>query len=280
MSAIEALAAWVAIGAIGMGMDVRAAGTSTAADSCAVGAPLPAYAHNDYANRHPLYDALSLGYQGVEADFHLVRGRLLVAHDLRDVRSDRTLEALYLRPLLAWVERCGYGLPDHPLLFNIEAKTEGYDAYHVLVRLLRTYHEILTVVRDGEEVVGPVQVVLVGWHPPLDSLVADRERFVAVQWDITDPASQVPSVPPHLIRLITVDYGKAIGWSGRGLRPAVADSVLTRLIRERDVVPGRLARVHNVPTRASVYRMLLDAGIDLIGTKDLTTSRDMLTERQ
>ena len=30
---------------------------------------LPAYAHNDYKNRKPLWDALRLGYRGVEADY-------------------------------------------------------------------------------------------------------------------------------------------------------------------------------------------------------------------
>ena len=34
---------------------------------------------------HPLFDALEQGFCSVEADIHLVDGKLLVAHDLKDV---------------------------------------------------------------------------------------------------------------------------------------------------------------------------------------------------
>ena len=244
-------------------------------DSCAVGTPIPAYAHNDYLNERPLFEALALGYQGVEADFHYVRGALLVAHDRHQVRSDRTLESLYLEPLREWVARCGTVLPSRkPLLLNIEAKTSGVEAYRALVRVLRRYRDILTVVRDGEEQPGPVQVVLVGWYPPLAELEAEPERLVAVQWYAdTEP---VPAMPAHLIRLVSVDYGDNVGWDGRGALPADAARVLQRLIAARDAVPGRIARVHNVPVDSMVYRTVLAAGVDLIGTQDLHATRALL----
>src|SRR5947207_7295225 len=62
--------------------------------------PLPqAHAHNDYEHTRPLLDALDNGFCSVEADIHLVDGRLLVAHDRAHVRPDRTLQSLYLDPL-------------------------------------------------------------------------------------------------------------------------------------------------------------------------------------
>lgn len=252
---------------------------SVAQDACTVGAPIPAYAHNDYRNPRPLFDALALGYQGVEADFHLVRGALMVAHDVHEVKPDRTLESLYLSPLRTWVARCGTVLTGgRPLLLNIEAKTTGFDAYRALVRVLRDYRDILTVVRDGQEIPGPVQVVMVGWHPPLDTLVGEEERLVAIQWYADDPAG-VPAAPAHLIRLITLNYGESVDWAGDGLPPSAADGLLERLVRARDAVPGRVARVHNVPVNGAVYRLVLDAGVDLVGTLDLAATRDLLVSR-
>lgn len=248
-------------------------------EDCAMGEPIPAYAHNDYENDRPLLDALALGYRGVEADVHLVDGRLLVAHDRLAVTEDRTLEALYLRPLTARVARCGSILGDGvPLLLNVEIKTGEARAYRALRRVLAAHRELLVRVVDGRVLPGPVQVVLVGWQPPREALEREAERLVAVQWVVTGPDTRVPDAPAHLIRLVSLDYGRTIGWAGRGVRPAAAGPVLEALRRARDAAPGRLARVHNAPVRASVYRLLFDHGVDLVGTTELDGTRAVLED--
>lgn len=248
--------------------------------SCTVGSPIPAYAHNDYENEHPLYDALALGYQGVEADVHLVRGQLLVAHDRFQVSDDRTLESLYLAPLAARVHRCGTVLHGGtPLLLNVEIKTGEERAYRALRRLLGRYRGMLTTVTAGVEHVGPVQVVLVGWHPPVEALAEEPERLTAVQWMIRRPDDRVPDAPAHLIRLVSLDYGTTIGWSGSGVRPAAVRAMLEALSGARDAAPGRVARVYDVPLDATVYRVLLEFGVDLVGTKDLAGTRTLLGTR-
>src|SRR5436190_6302175 len=64
-----------------------------------------AHAHNDYEHKRPLFDALSHGFCNVEADIWLVNGRLLVAHDLRDTKPEKTLQSLYLEPLRALAKK-------------------------------------------------------------------------------------------------------------------------------------------------------------------------------
>src|SRR5436190_17692627 len=66
-----------------------------------------AHAHNDYEHTRPLLDALDRGFGSIEADIYLINGALFVAHDRDSVRADRTLEALYLAPLRAWVAARG-----------------------------------------------------------------------------------------------------------------------------------------------------------------------------
>src|SRR5438046_8544345 len=62
--------------------------------------PLPqAHSHNDYEQKRPLWDALDLGFCNIEPDIYLIDGQLLVAHELKQVRPDRTLVSLYLNPL-------------------------------------------------------------------------------------------------------------------------------------------------------------------------------------
>src|SRR3954465_11204915 len=95
------------LGAVAWGASLSAS-SAKSTQPCTAPPLLPAYAHNDYYNRHPLDDALALGFQGVEADYVFVNGRLLVAHSRREASENRTLEGLYLAPLRVRVQRCGW----------------------------------------------------------------------------------------------------------------------------------------------------------------------------
>ena len=59
----------------------------------------PAHAHNDYVHNRPLLDALESRFRSVEADVFLRGDSLYVAHDAHEIRSGRTLRAMYLEPL-------------------------------------------------------------------------------------------------------------------------------------------------------------------------------------
>src|SRR5262249_51413181 len=65
------------------------------------------HAHNDYEHKRPLFDALEHGFCSVEADIYLVDGQLLVAHQRNQVKSERTLQKLYLEPLRERVSKNG-----------------------------------------------------------------------------------------------------------------------------------------------------------------------------
>ena len=88
------------------------------------------------------------------------------------------------------------------------------------------------------------------------------------------PGSGTPSATA--VRLVSLDYGKTIGWSGRGPLPERAASWLARLRAAKGEGTGRLARAYNVPIDPAVYRLLLEAGVDLIGTKRLVASPQVL----
>ena len=142
-------------------------GIASGADN---GIPKPlahAHAHNDYAHRRPLADALEHGFCSVEADIHLVDGQLLVAHDRRNVRPDRTLEGLYLDPLRRRVQRNrGKVYPGGPVFtLLIDIKSNGPQTYAVLSKVLARYSEMLTAVRDGAVRTKAVMVVISGNRP-------------------------------------------------------------------------------------------------------------------
>jgi hypothetical protein len=242
---------------------------------CPATGALPAYAHNDYENDRPLLDAVSLGFRGVEVDLFLHGGKLVAAHDRGQAGRGLGFEEVYLRPLEAAVERCGRLLPGAaPFLLNVELKERFGAAFDSLLAVLAR-HPRLFIAAEAQHV-RPVEVVLVGSHPAAELLAGVLPEYVRIQSKVTDRIAVPEPDPAGLVRLVSLDYGKTIGWSGRGPAPAVADEWLAALRRARSGGAGRIARVYNVPSDSVVYRMVLDAGADLIGVEDLESGQRLL----
>src|SRR5215510_9443165 len=123
-----------------------------------------AHAHNDYEHTRPLLDALDHGFCSVEADIHLVDGQLLVAHGRSQVKTERTLEALYLDPLRERVKKNGGRVflngPEFILLIDIKA--DWHATYPVLREKLKQYSDILSTFRDGSKQTNAILAILTG----------------------------------------------------------------------------------------------------------------------
>ena len=76
--------------------------------------------------------------------------------------------------------------------------------------------------------------------------------------------------------MVTVNYEDSFRWRGEG---PVSDRVRDRLaemVAARDAVDGRIIRAYEVTYHDEVYRVLLEAGFDLIGTKNLAKTSEIL----
>ncbi|KAL8864199.1 MAG: hypothetical protein Q9198_010026, partial [Flavoplaca austrocitrina] len=66
--------------------------------------PIPCHSHNDYLRHVPLFDALAAGCTGVEADVWVdsnLKDDMYVGHTRKSLQPARTLNSLYIEPLLA-----------------------------------------------------------------------------------------------------------------------------------------------------------------------------------
>lgn len=74
---------------------------------------MPCHSHNDYWRAVPLFEALALGCAGVEADIYLPAKAgsesLLVGHTPSSLTQDRTLQNLYIGPLITILENLNNG---------------------------------------------------------------------------------------------------------------------------------------------------------------------------
>jgi len=237
-----------------------------------------AHAHNDYVHARPLLDALNRGYGSVEADIYLVDGALLVAHARDSVRADRTLEALYLAPLRAWVAAHGgrvyAGRP--PLTLLIDVKSHADSTWTVLDSLLRRYDDLITSWHGDSMTTRPVVAVISG-ERPLVALPAQHDRWAGLDGRLADLDS-VHGTPAVAMPLVSDDWETITKWRGRGAPPRIVRSRVARAVAKAHA-QGRRLRFWNTPDLPVVWRLLVRSGVDLIGADDLDALRLFLSAR-
>jgi hypothetical protein len=234
---------------------------------------LAAHAHNDYEHPRPLFDALACGFASIEADIHLVDGRLLVAHDRKSVKPGRTLEALYLDPLRARVrENGGRVYRDGPTItLLVDVKSEAVATYAALDEMLGRYAEMLTVYRDGVASPGAVLVILSG-NRARTVLTGQSLRFAALDGRLEDLAANPPAA---LVPWISDNWRKVSAWNWTGPIPDAERQKIRDLVAQAHA-QGRKLRFWATPDKPEVWQVLRAEGVDLIGTDHLSGLRDFL----
>lgn len=229
--------------------------------------PLPqGHSHNDYLRDRPLLDALALGFCSVEADVFLVDGELLVGHEQTELLPSRTLETLYLMPLKERVVKNGGRVfrdgPGFTLLVDIKSDAEV--TYAAIRETLNRYRDILTLARDGQVEENAVLVVISG-NRPQEMIAADRIRPAGIDGRLADLNTAKAS---SLMPLISDRWTSHFDWHGDGSMPASERQQLRDIVR-RAHQAGRRVRFWATPDDPTVWRELIQAGVDLINTDDL-----------
>jgi hypothetical protein len=232
-----------------------------------------AHAHNDYHHPRPLHDALEHGFCSVEADVYLIEGRLLIAHDRKDVRPERTLEALYLEPLRERVRANGGRVFRNgpPLTLLVDVKSEARTTFAALESVLARHADMLTVFEGDRVRPGAVTVIVSGFRAHDDAVALPR-RYSALDGRSTDLDSTAPAA---LYPWISENWTKLSAWKGEGPLPE-ADRAKLRDWVQRAHARGRKIRFWNTPETPAAWQILLEAGVDVIGTDDLAKLRDFL----
>ena len=231
-----------------------------------------AHAHNDYEHPRPLHDALSHGFTSVEADVWLVDGELLVAHDREDVDPSRTLESLYLDPLLERVRREGgrvYRGHDGVFQLLIDVKSAAGTTYAAVHEALAEHRRMMTTFRDGAVSADAVTAVISG-NRDLPAMQAQRVRFAGYDGRLTDLGSGLPASD---LPLLSDNWTRHFLWRGIGPMPE-AERAKLRDIVDRAHAAGYRVRFWATPdaagpARDAVWDELLAAGVDHLNTDDL-----------
>lgn len=259
---------------------------------------LPIHSHNDYWRKQPLFDALGLGVQSVEADiWSLGDYELFVGHRYIKLRSSHTLRKLYTGPLerlLDSVNTNDTGTmkgvfdddPSKTLYLYLDIKNDPASAFQLIQLHLQpliskgyvtTYNKVSDTWYQG-----PLTVIISGEYPIeeiasmnprtmfIDAPLVEFDSFVTQiqQLRYDRPISTVSIQSSAALRRIINSKGTTPG----GLTPQERELIQAAFKRVHDA--GVMTRVWDTPTwpveqRDAVWSDLIELGVDLLNADDL-----------
>lgn len=125
---------------------------------------LYAHSHNDYVNTIPFWLAYNNHFGSIETDIWAVENELFVAHSRPEIKPDRTLDSLYIKPIVRAVRKNnGKAWNDNPKTFQllIDLKTATEPTLTMLVHKLKNYPDVF----DPNVNENAIRVVITGNRP-------------------------------------------------------------------------------------------------------------------
>ena len=218
------------------------------------------FAHNDYARALPFYTAYELQVGYIEADVFLMDGEILVAHHKQEIESGKTLETLYLKPLLKQINKnkgSVYQDPSRTLTLMVDLKTEGDVTLRAVVDQIEKYPDLLSCSTLHFLISGSVPDP-VKWN--------DYPPFIYF-----DGRPGISYTPEQLkkISMISTSFGAHINWNGSGKIPEKAQNKIRVLVDEAHS-KGKKFRFWATPDFQNAWQELMDLQMDVIVTDDVT----------
>jgi glycerophosphoryl diester phosphodiesterase len=215
------------------------------------------HSHNDYEQKQPFFAAYNLGFDSIEADLYLKDGELCVAHDQKDVTTERTLQKLYIEPLLSKIKtNNGYPYPNKKsMMLFLDLKKQGKAIMKVLDAQLKPYEKELR----------HVKIVISGdMPPPTEFQNYDKMFWFDGRKSLTYDKKAYKRVA--LVSVSFTDFGKY--WAGN---EPMNDEVFQKISTfvEETHEKGKKVRIWGTPNTTLGFETLQKLKVDVIGTDDL-----------
>lgn len=216
-----------------------------------------AHSHNDYEQNIPFLRAYYQQFGSIEADIFLRNDSIFVAHDQKYITSKNTLASLYLKPLLAQVEKNnGQIYPDKKLNLQllIDLKTPGKETIPVLIRELQPYLKVFAPA-------GPVKIVLSG-DVPTPQEFSQYPDYLSFDGR---PEINYSKTQLERVGLISQSFTNYTKWNGKGILVKKEKEALETVIKQVHG-QGKKIRFWGTPDNINAWKMLMNMGIDYLNT--------------
>ena len=234
-------------------------------DLSAVDPLIHAFVHNDAVYNAPLFDALALGYRFIEADVHLIKNEILVYHRKPFFPNyNKSLTNCYLKPLFEIIKNKGSVFPKskEPIYLILDIKTDAEQTYKAIKSTLLPFYPMLTHWEDGIEKSNSVSIILSG-NRPIQTIKVEKKRWVTIDGRLEDIDK---NYTPQLMPIISDKYSKVFGFSFFSKKPNAKQLNHIKDLSKQIHQQNKLFRLWGIPEQESIWKMLLDNGLDLIST--------------
>ncbi|GAA5040835.1 hypothetical protein GCM10011506_42300 [Marivirga lumbricoides] len=209
------------------------------------------HSHNDYLQTVPFWKSYSVGVSSIEADVFLEKGKLLVAHDRKELSSSRSLEALYLKPLATSIE---LGLKPDSLQFLIDIKSEAYTTLDAIVELLKRYPSICKN--------KAVKIVISG-NRPKEAEYVNYPEFIYFDYQSLNSIKDQKVLDK--IALISLSFKNFTGWNGKG-RLTKEDLQTVKNVVDQAHALKKPFRFWGTADSKTFWYAMAELGVDYINT--------------
>ncbi|KAF2734619.1 hypothetical protein EJ04DRAFT_512328 [Polyplosphaeria fusca] len=251
--------------------------------------PKPLHSHNDYWRDVPFYTGLSYGAVSTEADVWLINGTLYVGHELSALTSSRTLQSLYLDPILDTLKRQNpvtkfapgsttNGVfdtaSDQTLYLFIDLKTPGPETWPAVLSALSPLKDANYLSSsDGKTFTSRAITVIGTGNTPIWLVQAASPRYAFYDAPLALLDSTFSNITANDSPIASTNFADQFG-DVRGQE--FNETQLETLRGQVKTAHGKGigVRYWNQPawpvgTRNAVWRTLWDEGVDLVNVDDL-----------
>ncbi len=232
-----------------------------------------AHSHNDYMQVRPLDEALDNGFNSIEVDVFPVNGELLVAHNEKDIKPEKTIQSMYLDKLSARAKaNHGAIYPGSKTTFwvLVDVKKNGEEAYRTFKTILDRYPELKPSGRKSK-----VRFVISG-NRAFDLIAADNGKWAGIDGELKDMGKKysVDQMP-----WISGNWASLFPYKGESEFPSDHITKMETMVRAIHA-EHRLVRFWGTPDSESTWQVQWRAGVDLINTDRVAGLRSWILKQK
>jgi alkaline phosphatase len=223
------------------------------------------FAHNDYVKAEPFIKAYELKASYIEADIFLREEKLLVAHTRLEIDRSKTLQKMYLDPILEKINTGDGSL--YGLTLMIDLKTDGAPTLAALVNILEQYPKLRSC--PG------LSITVSGSYPP----PAEWKNYP--DYILFDGRPNIAYTQEQLkkITLISTSFNSVSSWNGKGEIPADDLQKIKKVVDEAHKL-GKPVRFWASPDVPNAWKKFIDIGVDVLNSDNVEALAAFLKERR
>jgi alkaline phosphatase len=231
---------------------------------------LNAHSHNDYENNPPFWLAYNNHFGSIESDIWAINGELFVAHYEKDILPARTLDSLYIKPIVRIFRQNGdKAWRGNPNTFHllIDLKTPVEPTLSMLIQKLKQYPDAFNP-RINKSA---IRIVITG-NRPEPAEFRNYPDFIFFDGDLEQKYSKMQL---KRIALYSANFKDFSSWNGAG---DIIDNEKIRLEAIIDSVHSMKKKIRfwNSPDDINAWNTFMKMKIDFINTDHIVRLAEFL----